>query len=107
MRNNTAESSLPLLGLTCFNIATKFEDIDQPSVENLCQLATRTDVEVAERDIKFLTAHVLEVLNFDVQYPTTHRFFEKFSNIVNASEVHRLLGQFILEIALLEIHMIY
>ena len=52
-RNTTAEANLPLLGLTCFMIATKFEDIEQPSIDNLCQLAARMHIYISANDIKY------------------------------------------------------
>ena len=84
-------------------IATKFEDVIQPTSDHLCRQATNDFGElVHSQEIKNLEKFILEVLNFDVQYPTTNTFFEMFCNRVMASELHKTYGQFILEIVLLE-----
>lgn len=49
---------------------------------------------------------ILSTLSFDVQYPTTYQFYEQFCNLIKASSIHRIFGQFILEIGLLERAMI-
>ena len=101
--NKTPPSQLLQLGLTALMIATKFEDVIQPTSDHLCRQASNYFAElVHSQEIKNLEKFILEVLNFDVQYPTTNTFFEMFCNRVMASELHKTYGQFILEIVLLE-----
>lgn len=58
------------------------------------------------QEVYHLELNILSSLNFDVQYPTTYQFYEQFCNLILASSVHRIFGQFILEIGLLERAMI-
>jgi cyclin A len=91
---------LELIGVTCLLIACKFEEITPQGVDMLCFLAQNPNVR--PEAVYNMELRVLHALDFDVQFPTTFRFYEMFCNLVNASDTHRLFGQFILEIALLE-----
>ena len=70
----------------------------------LCQLAMPAEIKTT--DVNHLEKYILEVIDFDVQFPSTYRFYELFCNLVKSSSLHRTFGQFILEIALLEINMV-
>jgi len=104
-KHNVPVNKLKLLGITCFFIATKFEDIATPSAGDLIIMA-QIHRQVFIKDIHALELKILSSLDFDVQFPTTYQFFMLFCNLVNASNTHRVFGQFILEIALLERAMI-
>ena len=45
-------------------------------------------------------------IDFDLQFPSSRRFLELFNNHVKSSKLHRMFGEFILDITLLEIEML-
>ena len=95
---------MQLLGIASLLIATKFEDVYQPTTEDLKKHALPYNID--PKEVKELEKQILQILDFDVQYPSTLRFLEIFCNVVKATNTHRVYGQFILEIALLERRMI-
>ena len=104
--NSTPPQQLLLLGLASLMIATKFEDVIQPTSEHLCRQAANDFGEIVHpTQIKNLEKFILEVLNFDVQYPTTNTFNEMFCNLIMASQKHKIYSQFLIEIVLLEARM--
>lgn len=56
--------------------------------------------------IKQLETQTLISIDFDLQFPSSRRFLEVFCNFVNAQDAHRLFGEFILDITLLEVEML-
>ena len=86
---------LHCLGPTALLIASKFEDIKQPTAEFLCLMAHRLQISdnyrllqfsfpISTDLIKHLETHTLISIDFDLQLPNSRRFFEIFSNFVNA-----------------------
>lgn len=94
-----------LLGLTALLIATKFEDVNQPTPDQLCRISRPQKI-IFPEDVKTLESEILVTIDFDLQFSTSRRFFEIYCNKVIASETHRIFGEFILEIALIESQML-
>lgn len=105
------------LGPTALLIASKFEDIDQPTAQFLSHMSQliqisknfsllRISEPITADLIKKLETQTLICIDFDLQFPSSRRFFEVYSNFVNASKIHRLFGEFILDITLLEVDML-
>ena len=46
--------------------------------------------------------HLLTQIDFDLRLATSRRFFEIFANKVQATNVHKDFGEFLLEVALFE-----
>ena len=81
------------MGITCLFIATKFEDNVQPTIYNMMHFAQPGgDHRLLKKHIQELELKILESLNYDIQYPTSYRFFEIFCNQVKARSTHRVFG---------------
>ena len=90
-----------LVGISSYLIASKYEDTNSPSVDDLIYISkniyTHNDIIEMERDI-------LSVLNFDIFTVSSYQFFSFFylaSNLDN--KILFCLGHLILELCLLNI----
>ena len=93
-----------LLGICSYLIASKYEDTDAPSIEELIYISkniyTRNDIISMEKEI-------LNTLNFDIFCVSPYQFFSYFyiiSELNNKKVFH--LGHLILEICLLNIEIL-
>lgn len=66
---------LQLLGITCMLIASKYEEICAPRVEDFCFI---TDGTYTRREVLDMEYQVLEVLSFHLSVPTVKKFLRRF-----------------------------
>ncbi|XP_039057911.1 cyclin-A2-2-like [Hibiscus syriacus] len=102
--NFIEKQRLQLLGVTCMLIASKYEEICAPRVEEFCFITdnTYTRGEVLEMERK-----VLNFLYFQLSVPTTKTFLRRFIRAAQATyEVPRLelefLANYLAELSLVE-----
>ena len=100
-KKKIALNNYQLVGISSYLIASKYEDTNSPSVEDLIYISkniyTHNDIIEMERDI-------LSVLNFDIFSVSSYQFFSFFylaSNLDN--KILFCLGHLILELCLLNI----
>ncbi|KAG8390933.1 hypothetical protein BUALT_Bualt01G0135100 [Buddleja alternifolia] len=95
---------LQLLGVSSMLIASKYEEISPPHVEDFCYI---TDNTYAREDIVKMEAEVLKCLRFEMGNPTVKTFLRKFTRIAQEdSEKSDLqlefLGYYLAELSLLD-----
>lgn len=73
---------LQLLGVTCMLIASKYEEVCAPFVEEFCSI---TDNTYAREEVLKMEGEVLNVLNFQLSVPTTKTFLRRFVQVAQAS----------------------
>ncbi|XP_010541626.1 PREDICTED: cyclin-A2-2 [Tarenaya hassleriana] len=102
--NYIGKSRLQLLGVTCMLIASKYEEICAPRVEEFCFITdnTYTRLEVLNMEIQ-----VLNYLHYQLSVPTTKTFLRRFVQAAQASyKVPRIelefLANYLAELTLLE-----
>ncbi|XP_076886649.1 cyclin-A2-1-like isoform X1 [Bidens hawaiensis] len=66
---------LQLLGITCMLIASKYEDIIAPRVEDFCFI---TDGTYTKKEVLVMEREVLDVLGFYLSVPTVNKFLKRF-----------------------------
>ncbi|KAI9107119.1 hypothetical protein K1719_022647 [Acacia pycnantha] len=95
---------LQLLGVSSMLIASKYEEITPPYVEDFCCITdnTYTQAEVVEME-----ADVLKSLNFEMGNPTVNTFLRRFAEIASENQkTHKLqfgfLGHYLGELSLLD-----
>nr|XP_043613060.1 cyclin-A2-1-like [Erigeron canadensis]XP_043613061.1 cyclin-A2-1-like [Erigeron canadensis]XP_043613062.1 cyclin-A2-1-like [Erigeron canadensis] len=66
---------LQLLGITCMLIASKYEDICAPRVEDFCFI---TDGTYTRKEVLDMEGQVLDVLSFHLPVPTINKFLRRF-----------------------------
>ncbi|KAG9440306.1 hypothetical protein H6P81_020471 [Aristolochia fimbriata] len=67
---------LQLLGVTCMLIASKYEEISAPHVEDFCYI---TDNTYTKEEVVQMETHVLKLLNFEMGNPTIKTFLRRFT----------------------------
>ena len=72
----------------------------QASSDALCEYAR--PINLMPQDVKEQEFHLLMQIDFDLRLATSRRFFEILANKVRMEHVHRLFGEFLLEVALFE-----
>ena len=92
-----------LVGISSYLIASKYEDTEAPSIEELIYICKNI---YSHNDIVSMEKEILVALNFDIFSVSTYHFFSYFyfiSGINNKQLFH--LGHLILEICLLNIEL--
>ncbi|XP_024970951.1 cyclin-A2-1 [Cynara cardunculus var. scolymus] len=76
------QQKLQLLGITCMLIASKYEEICSPSVEEFCFI---TDSTYTKSEVLKMESLVLNYLNFQLSAPTAKTFLRRFLRAAQAS----------------------
>jgi len=90
---------LQLVGVTAMFIASKYEEVLSPHVQNFKHVA---DDSFTEEDILKAERFVLAALNYDLSYPNPMNFLRRISKADNYDIQTRTLGKYLLEISLLD-----
>ncbi|XP_073131281.1 cyclin-A2-2 [Henckelia pumila] len=102
--NYIEKQNLQLLGVTCMLIASKYEEISAPCVEEFCFI---TDNTYKKKEVVKMESRVLNVLGFQISVPTTKKFLRRF---IQAAQVFykvptvelEFLANFLAELTLFE-----
>ncbi|KAL6578528.1 hypothetical protein OROMI_008744 [Orobanche minor] len=102
--NYIEKQRLQLLGVTCMLIATKYEEICVPRVEEFCFI---TDYTYTKEEVVKMESRVLKLLHFQLSVPTTKKFLRRFIQAAQVSyEVPsaelELLANYLAELTLVE-----
>ncbi|CDP18418.1 unnamed protein product [Coffea canephora] len=102
--NYIEKQKLQLLGVTCMLIASKYEEICAPRVEEFCFI---TDNTYGKDEVVKMESRVLNFLGFQLSLPTTKKFLRRFIQAAQASyEVPSVelefLANYLAELTLLE-----
>ncbi|XP_058081115.1 cyclin-A3-4-like isoform X2 [Magnolia sinica] len=73
--NNLNRQKLQLLGVSCMLIASKYEEISPPHVEDFCYI---TDNTYTKEEVVKMETDVLKFLNFEMGNPTIKTFTRRF-----------------------------
>ena len=90
---------LQLVGITAMFIASKYEEVLSPHVQNFKHVA---DDGFSEDEILKAERFVLSALNYDLSYPNPMNFLRRISKADNYDIQTRTLGKYLLEISLLD-----
>ncbi|KAI4287946.1 MAG: hypothetical protein L6R35_002798 [Caloplaca aegaea] len=90
---------LQLVGITAMFIASKYEEVLSPHVQNFKHVA---DDGFSEEEILKAERFVLLALNYDLSYPNPMNFLRRISKADNYDIQTRTLGKYLLEISLLD-----
>ncbi|XP_073059707.1 cyclin-A1-4-like [Primulina eburnea] len=99
---------LQLLGVACMMIASKYEEICAPQVEEFCYI---TDNTYFKEDVLQMESAVLNYLKFEMTAPTTKCFLRRFVRVAQGiDEAPSLqlecLANYIAELSLIEYNML-
>lgn len=90
---------LQLVGVTAMFIASKYEEVLSPHVQNFIHVA---DDGFTEDEILSAERFVLTALNYDLSYPNPMNFLRRISKADNYDIQTRTLGKYLLEIGCLD-----
>lgn len=90
---------LQLVGVTAMFIASKYEEVLSPHVQNFVHVA---DDGFSESEILSAERFVLSSLNYDLSYPNPMNFLRRISKADNYDIQTRTLGKYLLEIGCLD-----
>jgi G2/mitotic-specific cyclin 2 len=90
---------LQLVGVTAMFIASKYEEVLSPHVQNFVHVA---DGGFPESEILSAERFILAALNYDLSYPNPMNFLRRISKADNYDIQTRTLGKYLLEIGCLD-----
>ncbi|XP_010428818.1 PREDICTED: cyclin-A1-2-like [Camelina sativa] len=91
--NVIARQNLQLLGVACMMIATKYEDVCVPQVEDFCYI---TDNTYSRDELLEMESSVLNYLKFELTTPTANCFLRRFLRAAQGGkEVPSLLSEYL------------
>lgn len=90
---------LQLVGITAMFVASKYEEVLSPHVENFKRIA---DDGFTEAEILSAERFVLSTLDYDLSYPNPMNFLRRVSKADNYDIQSRTVGKYLMEISLLD-----
>ena len=90
---------LQLVGITAMFIASKYEEVLSPHVENFVTIA---DNGFSQDEILSAERAVLSTLNYDLSYPNPINFLRRISKADDYDIQCRTMGKYLMEISLLD-----
>ncbi|KAF2320994.1 hypothetical protein GH714_032509 [Hevea brasiliensis] len=101
-----SRSNLQLLGVSCMLIASKYEEINPPHVEDFCYI---TDNTYTKEEVVNMEKDVLKFLNYEMSTPTTKNFLRILTkaaqeNCKSPDLQFEFLSCFLGELSLLDYH---
>ena len=90
---------LQLVGVTAMFIASKYEEVLSPHVQNFRHVA---DDGFTEEEILSAERYILSALNYDLSYPNPMNFLRRISKADDYDIQTRTLGKYLMEISLMD-----
>ncbi|XP_047318577.1 putative cyclin-A3-1 [Impatiens glandulifera] len=102
--NPLNKQRLQLLGVSSMSIASKFQEINPPTLDDFCYI---TDNTYKKEELVKMEADILKSLKFEVSSPTINTFLRRFSRISEQDRKYpdlefELLGCYLAELSLLD-----
>ncbi|KAH0982674.1 hypothetical protein GBA52_009851 [Prunus armeniaca] len=98
--NYTERTRLQLLGITCMLIASKYEEICAPRVEELCFM---TDNTYSKEEVLKMESQVLKYFGFQLFAPTTKTFLRYICHMVSTPSLElEYLANYLAELTLVD-----
>lgn len=98
-----ARTKLQLLGVTCMLIASKYEEIYAPQVDEFCYI---TDNTYSREDVLSMERTVLDALEFELTQPTIKTFLRRALRAAETDAKVEFLANYLCELSLLEYDML-
>jgi len=102
-KRNTMRRHLQLVGVTALMIASKFEEMYPPQINDFVYV---TDKAYTPEEVMRMEVSMLSTLDFRICRPTAAHFLELYQRVNGCTEAHRELAQYLLELTLVDYKMI-
>ena len=97
------KSRLQLVGVTALLLASKYEEIYPPELKDFVFL---TDKAYTKDDMLQMEFYILSKLSFDLTFPTSFRFLERYGRLIGDDSRVIQLAQYLIELSLVDIRML-
>ncbi|RDX60206.1 putative cyclin-A3-1, partial [Mucuna pruriens] len=97
--NSMSKMRFRLLGVSSLFIASKYEEIDPPYVDQLCDVTENT---FNKEEVIKMEADILKFLQFEMGNPTINTFLKIFVSVVSENQKIEYLGSYLAELSLLD-----
>ncbi|XP_019870073.1 G2/mitotic-specific cyclin-B-like [Aethina tumida] len=94
-----SKTTLQLVGVTAMIIASKYEDIDAPHIQDFVYVC---DKAFAKKEVIKMELQILKALDFKLGKAGSIHFLRRYNKIARVTGKHHNLGKYLLELALLE-----
>lgn len=102
-RKAVVRAKLQLVGVAALLVACKYEEIYAPEVRDLVHI---TDNAFSREEVLDMESQVLETLEFNLTTASPYRFLQRFCTLAEANSRIETLGQYLLELSLVEYKML-
>lgn len=102
-RRVVTRQQLQLVGVTGMLLACKYEEIYPPDVKEFVYI---TDKAYTREQVLQMEGEMLSTLEFCLTFPSAWRFLERAVRLADLQETHRYFARYLLELALVEYHML-
>lgn len=92
-------SKLQLVGITCMHIASKYQEIYPPAINEFCYI---TDNTYEREELVVMERKLLDALDFKLSIPTTWMFLSRYVRVAEVDKITEYLGFYLAELSLLE-----
>lgn len=96
---NISMETLQLVGVTALLVASKYEEVMAPSLENFIYVA---DGGYTEDEILKAERYLLRIVNFDLSYPNPMNFLRRISKADDYDIHSRTIAKYFIEISLVD-----
>lgn len=96
-------SKLQLVGITAMVLASKYEEIYPPSLDEFCYI---TDNTFTKEEILQCERDMLRVLNFELTVPTARVFLKRYLRAAQADSKTEYLASYFVELSMLDYRML-
>jgi hypothetical protein len=97
MKETLDRSKLQLLGMASIFVASKYEEVHPPTIDKI--LATAGEA-YTTKDLLDMEGRLLEVLNFQLTYPTILRFLFRYAGLLSVNTKTLMFSRFLAELSL-------
>lgn len=98
-KKSVVRSKLQLVGVACMLLASKYEEIYAPSVEEFVYISDNT---YSKEEVFLMEANVLDVLEFSLTIATIKNFLRRFLKAACANQMVNMFANYLCEMALHE-----
>lgn len=92
-----------MVGVTALLIASKYEEIYPPELKDFVFI---TDKAYTKDDVLTMEFSILSTLSFEVTFPTSNRFLERYMKLLGNDIDAMNFAQFLIELGLIDIRMV-
>jgi hypothetical protein len=100
---NFKKSDLQSLGITALHIAGKYEEIYPPELKTILQVI---DNAVSRDQVCKLEFEILQLLDFNMVWPSIFRFMERYATISSFNKEQQMIAQMLCDFILLDMSLL-